>query len=208
MILKSKRNVESEGISVNQLYPVLEYEKSAQSGIVRYKIYDDSKSMSWKTGDNFNIESDILEKYVQRKDSSTYIYRYVGIEENFYIKLNLESEESQCAVQELEKIIINIISDELSIEVIMNNINELGFNSEEIEMQLNAFFRKAKKQEVIQFAIELYDKVTEINSYILSIIIDNMKMYKDNDIENLFIEIYMSTSCNEKELNTINDYLG
>lgn len=46
-MIKSLRNNVSQGISVNQLYPVLEYEKNTHSGQMRYRIYEDGGTMSW-----------------------------------------------------------------------------------------------------------------------------------------------------------------
>lgn len=207
MILKSKKNIEREGISVNQLYPVIEYEKNIQTGIKRYKIYDDCRSLSWKTLENFNVESDILENYTKERNDDIYSYIYIGIKEDFYTSLYLENDESVYVRKELEKKLIDIISSELSIENIMNTIEEIGFENESIDLLLKAFFKKATKQDIINLAICLYDRITEINTYILEIIVKNIRLYKEPDVENLFIEIYMNACCTEEVLNMISNYL-
>lgn len=207
MILKSKKNIEREGISVNQLYPVIEYEKNIQTGIKRYMIYDDCRSLSWKTLENFNVESDILDNYTKKRNDDIYSYIYIGIKEDFYTSLYLENDESVYVRKELEKKLIDIISSELSIENIMNTIEEIGFENESIDLLLKAFFKKATKQDIINLAICLYDRITEINTYILEIIVKNIRLYKEPDVENLFIEIYMNACCTEEVLNTISNYL-
>lgn len=207
MILRSKRNIEREGISVNQLYPVIEYEKNLQSGTERYKIYDDCRSVSWKTLGNFSVESDMLDNYTKKRSGDTDSYSYIGIDEDFYTQLYLENEESRCVREKLEKKLIDILSSELSVENIMNNIEELGLKNENIDMLLIAFFKKATKQDIINLSVNLYDRITEMNSYILEIIVNNMKLYKEPDVENLFVEIYMNASCTEEVLNLINKYL-
>lgn len=53
MILKAKRNKEKEGISVNQLYLVIECKDNNQTRLKKSRIYDDYRSLSWKTIDNF-----------------------------------------------------------------------------------------------------------------------------------------------------------
>ncbi|MBD5136987.1 MAG: hypothetical protein HDT39_13625 [Lachnospiraceae bacterium] len=207
MILRSKRNIEREGISANKLYPVIEYEKNIQSGAERYKIYDDCRSVSWKTLRNFSVESDILDNYTKKRNDDTDSYSYIGIDEDFYTQLYLENEKSGCVREELEKKLIDILSSELSVENIIDNIYELGLKNEGIDMLLFAFFKKATKQDIINLSIYLYERITEMNSYILEIIVNNMKLYKESDVENLFVEIYMNASCTEDVLNLINNYL-
>ena len=78
MILKSKRNIEKEGISVNQLYPVVECEENIQTGIMKFRIYDDCRSLSWKTIDNFSTESVLLENYSKEYMQILYIIRIMA----------------------------------------------------------------------------------------------------------------------------------
>lgn len=112
------------------------------------------------------------------------------------------------ATFQLENLLVDIISKEMFIENIENNIKELGFLDERIEIQLKAFFLKAKEDDVIEFASYLYDKVFDINSYVLEVIVSNLKEHKLLEVENLFVEIYMNSStCNEKTSNCINNYL-
>ena len=206
MILKSKRNIEKEGISVNQLYPVIECEENIQTGIMKFRIYDDCRSLSWKTVDNFSVESVLLENYSKYIDADTIHYTYNGLDKELFYQFYLENEDSRIAMTQLEKVMIDIISDELSIKDIMININELGFNNENIEMQLKAFFKKASKQDIVKFSNNMCNKVMDINKYLLEIIVDNIKLYKEPEVENLLMEIYMSASCSKEILNTIDDY--
>lgn len=189
MILKSKRNVEQEGVSVNQLYPVVECEENIKTGTMKFRIYDDYRSFSWKTIDNFFMKSDLLENYSKNIDVDTIHYKYNELDKEFFYKFYLENEDSRMAVVQLEKVMVNIISDELSEKDIMININELGFNNENIEMQLKAFFKKASKQDIIKFSNNIYNKVIDVNEYLLEIIVDNIKFYREPEIENLLMEI-------------------
>ncbi|NFI03439.1 MULTISPECIES: hypothetical protein [Clostridium] len=206
MILKSKRNIEKEGISVNQLYPVIECKENIQTGIKKFRIYDDCRSLSWKTIDNFSIESVLLENYSKDIDVDTIHYTYNDLDKEFFYQFYLENEDSRIALVQLEKVIIDIISDELSIKDIMININELGLNNENIEMQLKAFFKEASKQDIIKFSNNMYNKVMDVNKYLLEVIVDNIKLYKEPEVENLLMEIYMSGSCSKEILNTIDNY--
>ena len=206
MILKSKRNMEKEGISVNQLYPVVECEENIQTGIMKFRIYDDCRSLSWKTIDNFSTESVLLENYSKDIYVDTIHYTYNGLDKEFFYRFYLENEDSRIAIVRLEKVMVDIISDELSIKDIMININELGVNNENIEMQLKAFFKEASKQDVIKFSNNMYNKVMDVNKYLLEVIVDNIKLYKEQEVENLLMEIYMSASCSKEILNTIDNY--
>jgi hypothetical protein len=206
MILKSKRNIEKEGISVNQLYPVVECEENIQTGIMKFRVYDDCRSLSWKTIDNFSTESVLLENYSKDIDADTIHYMYNGLDKEFFYRFYLENEDSRIAIVQLEKVMVDIISDELSIEDIMININELGFNNENIEMQLKAFFKEASKQDIIKFSNSMYNKVMDVNKYLLEVIVDNIKLYKEPEVENLLMEIYMSASCSKEIKNTIDNY--
>ncbi|KFX57246.1 hypothetical protein FDC50_16280 [Clostridium botulinum] len=206
MILKSKRNIEKEGISVNQLYPVIECKENIQTGIKKFRIYDDCRSLSWKTINNFSIESVLLENYSKDIDVDTIHYTYNDLDKEFFYQFYLENEDSRIALVQLEKVIIDIISDELSIKDIMININELGLNNENIEMQLKAFFKEASKQDIIKFSNNMYNKVMDVNKYLLEVIVDNIKLYKEPEVENLLMEIYMSGSCSKEILNTIDNY--
>lgn len=206
MILKSKRNVEQEGVSVNQLYPVVECEENIKTGTMKFRIYDDYRSFSWKTIDNFFMKSDLLENYSKNIDVDTIHYKYNELDKEFFYKFYLENEDSRMAVVQLEKVMVNIISDELSEKDIMININELGFNNENIEMQLKAFFKKASKQDIIKFSNNIYNKVIDVNEYLLEIIVDNIKFYREPEIENLLMEIYMNVPCSKEILNIIDNY--
>lgn len=205
MILKSKRNIEKEGISVNQLYPVVEYEENIKTGIMKFRIYDDCRSLSWKTIDNFSTKSGLLENYSKDIDADIIHYTYNGLDKEFFYRFYLENEDSKIATLQLEKVIIDIISDELSIEDIMININELGFNNENIDIQLKAFFKEALKQDIIKFSNSMYNRVADINNYLLEVIVDNIKLYKEPEVESLLMEIYMSASCSKEILNTIDN---
>ena len=206
MILKSKRNIEKEGISVNQLYPVIECKENIETGIKKFRIYDDCISLSWKTIDNFSIESDSLESYSKDIYVDTIHYTYNALDNDFFYQFYLENEESRIAIVKLEKVIIDIISDELSIKDIMTSINELGFNNENIEMQLKAFFKKASKQDIVNFSNNISNKVMYITKYLLKIIVDNIKLYKEPEVESLLMEIYMNPSCSKEILNIIDNY--
>lgn len=206
MILKSKRNIEKEGISVNKLYPVIECKENIETGIKKFRIYDDCRSLSWKTIDNFSIESDFWENYTKDIDTDTIHYIYNSLNKEFFYQLYLENEESRIAIIKLEKVIIDIISDELSIKDIIININELGFNDENIDIQLKAFFKKASKQDIVNFSNNMYNKVIDINKYLLKVIVDNIMLYKEPEVENLLMEIYMSPSCSKEIQNIIDNY--
>lgn len=127
--------------------------------------------------------------------------------ENPYIEeAEKEPNKKSNAIVQLEKVMVYIISDELSIKDIMININELGFNNENIEMQLKAFFKEASKQDIIKFSNNMYNKVMDVNKCLLEVIVDNIKLYKEPEVENLLMEIYMSASCSKEILNTIDNY--
>lgn len=90
MILKSKRNIEKEGISINQLYPVIECKENIETGIKKFRIYDDCISLSWKTINNFSIESDSLESYSKDIDVDTIHYTYNALDNDFFINFILK----------------------------------------------------------------------------------------------------------------------
>lgn len=151
MILKSKRNVEQEGVSVNQLYPVVECEENIKTGIMKFIIYDDYRSFSWKTIDNFFMKSDLLENYSKNIDIDTINYKYNELDKEFFYKFYLENEDSRMAVVQLEK-------------------------------------------------------VMDVNEYLLEIIVDNIKFYREPEIENLLMEIYMNVPCSKEIVNIIDNY--
>lgn len=73
-------------------------------------------------------------------------------------------------------------------------------------MQLKAFFKKASKQDIVIFSSSIINRVMDINKYLLNIIVDNIKLYKEPEVENLLMEIYMTPSCSKEILNTIDNY--
>ena len=206
MILKSKRSVEKEGISVNQLYPVIEYRESIKSGRKAFRIYDDSKSLSWKSINNFYMKSDDLNRYSKDTYIDTIHYIYISLDPKLFDEFYFKDEQSKISIIKLEEVAIDILSDELLIEDIIVNINELGFKNENIDTQLKVFFNKASKQEIINFIKNIYDNIMEINEYLLQIIVNNIILYNDPQVENLLVEIYMNSFCSKEVKSTIDKY--
>lgn len=58
MILKCKRSVSGESLSVHRLYPVIAYEIDIENGTKQYQVVDDCRSLSWKSIDFFEVISD------------------------------------------------------------------------------------------------------------------------------------------------------
>lgn len=76
-----------------------------------------------------------------------------------------------------------------------------------MDILLKAFFEKATRQEIKEFSDKLYNVVLELDNNILRIIVDNLKFYKEKEIENLFMEIYINLSCSIEITEVISTYL-
>lgn len=109
----------------------------------------------------------------------------------------------------MEEALISILSKELTSTDLMQNLNMVGYSNDSADLLLKAFFRQANREDIISFAKNIYDKIEELNSYIVQIIVENLIPYKESDIENLFIQVYMDDLlCNKDTIKMIDGYLG
>ena len=210
MILKCKRNVNGESLSVHRLYPVIAYEIDNEKEVKKYKVVDDCKSLSWKGIDFFDIISDKLDSYKKLNNSKRIEYICSDlVEKDFFVNYYLENDNSIDANKQLEESLISILSKELTSKDLMQNLNLVGYCDESAILLLKAFFRKSSRQDIITFAKNIYNKSEELNSYIVQIIVESLIPYRESDIENLFIQLYMDDLlCNKETMKMINGYLG
>lgn len=87
MILKCKRNVSGESLSVHRLYPVIAYAIDINKEMKQYQVVDDCRSLSWKSIDFFEVISDRLDsfkKFNNNGNRTEYIYADL-IEKDFLL---------------------------------------------------------------------------------------------------------------------------
>lgn len=209
MILKCNRNVSCESISVHRVYPVIAYEIDIDKSVKKYQIVDDCRSLSWKSIELFEVISDRLDNFIKLNNDKRIKYIYADLnEENFFVNYYSEGEKFLEANKQLEECLISILSKELTIDELMQNLNIVGYSDDNADILLKAFFRQANRKDIIIFARTIYNKIGELNSYIVHIIVENLVPYKENDIENLFIQLYMDALlCNKDTIKMINEYL-
>lgn len=65
---------------------------------------------------HFHVESECLENYNKDIDIDTIHYTYSALDKEFFYQFHLENEYSGIAIDKLEKVIVDIISNELSIK--------------------------------------------------------------------------------------------
>lgn len=63
-------------------------------------------------------------------------------------------------------------------------------------------------QEIKEFSDKVHNVVSELDNYVLQIIVDKLKIYKENEIENLFMEIYLNIPCSMQIIETLSKYFG
>lgn len=126
---------------------------------------------------------------------------------DFLLDFYVENENSTKAFFKLQETLISILVCELTADEIIQNINEIGYKSDSVDILLKAFFEKATRQEIKEFSDKLYNVVLELDNYILRIIVDNLKFYKEKEIENLFMEMYINLSCSIEITEVISTYL-
>lgn len=208
MIVKSKRNIDNECLSIDKLYPVIAYEKE-ENRIIRFQILDDDRSLSWKRNEQFYIVSKSLINYckINYNERNVYVHKDLNYKD-FLVDFYLENEESVIAALKLEEVLISIFTDELTTEEILQNINEIGYKNDCVDLMLKTFFKKATMQEIKEFSDKVYNVVSELDNYVLQIIVDNLKIYKENEIENLFMEIYLNIPCSMQIIETLSKYFG
>lgn len=206
MIIKSIKNSEKEPISINQLYFVIKYKESKNNSEKMFYIFDDCRTLSWIKADCFSIENDSLKNYEKESDDDMLCFTYSEFNDEFFIDFYMENDLSVNAVNKLEKIIIDVMAEELSSEIIMENLDELGFHMTDIEYQLKAFFKIASKDEVIILVNNLYNKFSSMDEYLYDIIVENIVLYKGTEIDNLLSEMIMSPLCSEQTKAKISDY--
>lgn len=194
MILRSLRNICQEGLSADKLYPVIAYEIEIKTGKKRFQIVDDCRSLSWKTGDLFEVVSDTMDGFVKTDNSKTIAkYTYTDLaKEDFWINYYLENEDSVIANNQLEKTLISIYSNELSTDKLLYNLDIIRYRGENADILLKAFFKKANYETKIASARTVYDKIREMDDYIVQIIVEKLSDFKEKEVENLFLELYMN----------------
>lgn len=211
MILKCKRNVSSEGLSVHRLYPVIAYAIDIDKEMKQYQVVDDCRSLSWKSIDFFEVISDRLDNFKKLNNTGNrteYIYADL-FEKDFFVNYYSENENSIATNRKLEEALISILSKELTSKDLVQNLNMVGYSNDSADLLLKAFFRQANRQDIISFAKNIYNKIEELNSYIVQIIVENLIPYKESDIESLFIQVYMDDLlCNKDTIKMIDGYLG
>lgn len=211
MILKCTRNICSESLSVHRLYPVIAYEIDADIGAKQYQIVDDCRSLSWISIDFFEIISARLEDYIKLNNNGKnpkYVHKHIT-GKDFFVNYYSEDEKSLAANNQLIECLISILSRELPVNILMQNLCIVGYGDDSADLLLKAFFLKAKRKDVLSFAKNIYSIIGGMNSYIIHIIVENLFPYKHNKIENLFMKLYLDgLLCNEDTIDMINKYLG
>jgi len=210
MILQCKRNISSEGLTANRLYPVIAYEINLDNDIVTYQIVDDSRSLSWSRSDRFKVVNYSKEGYIKidsNNGSLKYLYKDLS-DTSFFVDYYLEDEKSIIANKKLENALISILSNELTTNEVLSHLEVVGYQDENADLLLKSYFLNAKEDDIINFANMLYDKIPMLNNYIVQIIIESLKRYKAVEIENIFMELYLNSSFySEETLKVIDDYL-
>lgn len=208
MILQCTRNIHSESLSVHRLYPVIAYEINVDIGIKQIQIVDDCKSLSWKRIDHFEIISNRLEDYIKLKDKTKYIYKHLN-DKDFLVSYYSENKKSLAANNLLNNSLISIFSSELPVNILMNNLSIVGYGDDSADLLLKAFFLQAERKDVTIFAKNIYNEIDLLNSYLKQIIVENLFSYKDNEVEILFMKLYLNNLlCNKNAIDIISRYLG
>lgn len=211
MILKCKRSVSGESLSVHRLYPVIAYEIDIENGTKQYQVVDDCRSLSWKSIDFFEVISDRVDN-LKKQNYNGKKTKYICsdlIEKDFFVDYYSENKNSIDANKKLEESLISTLSKELTCEDLLQNLNIVGYSDDSADLLLKAFFRQSNRQNIISFAKNIYSKIEELNRYIVQIIVENLILYEDSDIESLFIQLYMNDLlCNKNTIKMINGYLG
>lgn len=208
MIVKSKRNLSDQSIGINTLYPVIAYEKRKESKIAEVQVLDDARSLSWISDEWLYFVSKSLVDYIEINYQGRNIYVHKNFNySDFLLDFYMENENSTKAFFKLQETLIYILVCELTTDEIIQNISEIGYKSDSVDILLKAFFEKATRQEIKEFSDKLYNVVLELDNNILRIIVDNLKFYKEKEIENLFMEIYINLSYSIEITEVISTYL-
>jgi hypothetical protein len=211
MILKCKRDIRSESLTANRLYPVIAYDVNLNDDTVSYKIMDDSRSLSQRQNDRFEIVSYSKVGYIVVDGDNRFTkYLYKDLtDKDFFVDYYLENEKSIIASEKLENALISILSNELDSNVILNYFKMFSYEDENSEILIKAFFIKANEDEIITLSTMLYDEITMLNNFLVEIIIKNLSRYKAREIESLFMELYInSSSCSKGVMEIVNNYLN
>jgi len=206
MIVKAIKNSDKEAVSINQMYFVIKYEESIKDGRKMFLIFDDCRTLSWIKDDYLSIENDSLNNYEKENCDDMICYSYGKLNNDFFVDFYKENDLSINAITELESIIIDVFAEELSTNVIIENLNELGFHGIYIEYQLKAFFKKANKEDIVLFSDIICNKFSDLDENLYEIIVENIVIYKDTSIDNLLTEIVTSPLCSDKVKEMIFDY--
>ena len=211
MILRCQRSIAAEAISNNKLYPVIMYELQKITHVRRFLIVDDCRSLSWHCSDRFDIISDKSECYIE-ECSDEINFRYTHKElagEDFFSTYYMEDEKSLLIKLKLEEVLISVLTNEMTAKVLYKNLIIIGFRDDNIDIVLKAFLNNADSFELSEFAEWIYDEVTELDYYIIDVIVEKLSQHKTPEIENLFKEIYMCYQDDTKEtLTIISKYLN
>ena len=211
MILQSKRNVSSEGLTAERLYPVIAFNINLDNDINTCKILDDNRSLSWRQIDRFDVVSYAKEGYIKAGGDNSFLkYLYENLsDKDFFADYYLENEKSIIASEKLENALVSILSNELNSKELLSYLEIVGYKDENADLLLKSFFLKAKEKDIIIFANMLYDKIPMLNNYIIEIIIKNFSCYKTMEIESIFMELYInSSSYSEEIMKKVSSYLN
>ncbi len=211
MILQSKRNVSSEGLTAERLYPVIAFNINLDNDINTCQILDDNRSLSWRQIDRFDVVSYAKEGYIKAGGDNSFLkYLYENLsDKDFFADYYLENEKSIIASEKLENALVSILSNELNSKELLSYLEIVGYKDENADLLLKSFFLKAKEKDIIIFANMLYDKIPMLNNYIIEIIIKNFSNYKTMEIESIFMELYInSSSYSEEIMKKVSSYLN
>lgn len=200
MILRCTRTIIREGISVNRLYPVIAFEFTNEGKNSKFQILDDSRSLALKDIKFFEIISNSLDGYI--KIGNKYIYKDLAYKD-FSIDFYSEDEKTIEANSRLENSFISIFSHELTLNELLCHLKLIGYYDENTDILLKAFFNKANKKDIIFFVNSIYDEIIKMNTYIIKIIVEGLSCYREPEIENLFVELYMTDLINKKDISDI-----
>lgn len=211
MILQCKRNIGTEGLTACRLYPVIAYKVDYEDNMIAYQIVDDCRSLSWSQIDKFEEVSNCKEGYI-KTDTDNKIQKYIYKDltsKDFFVDYYLENEESLRANEKLESTLVSILGNELAANKISTYLEAVGYQDENADLLMKAFFLKANKYDVINFSRALYEKLPMLNNYIIQIVIEKLSNYRASEIESIFVALYINGfSYNEEIMNVINSYLG
>jgi hypothetical protein len=203
--------VYSEALTANRLYPVIAYDINLDDDIVTCQIVDDSKSLSQRQNDRFEVVSYSKEGYIKVDGDNRFLkYLYKDLsDKEFFLDYYFGNEKSIVANEKLENALISILSNELGSNEILSYLEMVGYQDENADLLIRAFFLKAKENDIITFSTVMYDKITMLNSYLVEIIIKNLSYYKVKEIESIFMELYInSTSYSEGVMVIVSNYLN